>query len=59
MNWRAPFTAIAGAKKCPKGGEALEANYAYCPWHGVKLDGATAPREGASATAPLGQARAS
>jgi len=37
--WRAPITAIAGAKKCPKGGEALEASYAYCPWHGVKVDG--------------------
>ncbi len=35
--WRAPLTAIAGAKKCPKGGEALEASYAFCPWHGVKL----------------------
>jgi hypothetical protein len=39
VNWRAPLTAIAGAKKCPKGGEMLEASYAYCPWHGVKLDG--------------------
>lgn len=39
ISWRAPFTALVGAKKCPKGGEALEASYAYCPWHGVKLDG--------------------
>jgi hypothetical protein len=37
--WRSPLTAIAGAKRCPKGGEMLEANYAYCPWHGVKVDG--------------------
>lgn len=37
--WRAPFTAIAGVQKCPKGGEELEANWAYCPWHGVKLEG--------------------
>lgn len=36
--WRAPLTAIAGAKKCPKGGEKLEANWDYCPWHGVKAD---------------------
>ena len=36
--WRAPLTAIAGAKKCPKGGEPLEASYLYCPWHGVKLE---------------------
>ncbi len=37
--WRGPFTAVVGAVKCPKGGEALEANYGWCPWHGVKLDG--------------------
>jgi len=36
--WRAPLTAVAGAKKCPKGGEKLEANWDYCPWHGVKVD---------------------
>lgn len=35
--WRAPFTAIAGTNKCPKGGEELEASWAWCPWHGVKL----------------------
>jgi len=34
--WRAPLTAIAGAKKCPTGGERLEANWDFCPWHGVK-----------------------
>jgi hypothetical protein len=39
VHWRAPFTAIAGTKKCPKGGEALEASYSYCPWHGVRVDG--------------------
>jgi hypothetical protein len=38
--WRAPLTAIAGAKKCPKGSEKLEANWDYCPWHGVKADAA-------------------
>ncbi|MGH2901855.1 MAG: hypothetical protein ACRDMZ_24490 [Solirubrobacteraceae bacterium] len=36
--WHAPLTAIAGAKKCPKGGEKLEANWDFCPWHGVKAD---------------------
>jgi hypothetical protein len=36
--WRAPLTSIAGAKKCPTGGEPLEANFNYCPWHGVKLE---------------------
>ena len=34
--WHAPFTAIAGEKTCPKGGEALEASFEFCPWHGVK-----------------------
>jgi len=38
--WRAPLTAIAGAKKCPTGGERLEANWDFCPWHGVKVDAA-------------------
>ena len=38
MYWRAPLTSIAGAKKCPTGGEPLEASYAYCPWHGEKVD---------------------
>jgi len=36
--WRAPLTAIAGAKKCPTGGEPLEANFSFCPWHGVKVE---------------------
>ncbi len=38
VSWRAPLTSIAGAKKCPTGGEPLEANFSYCPWHGVKVD---------------------
>jgi hypothetical protein len=36
LYWHAPFTSIAGAKTCPKGGETLEASFDYCPWHGVK-----------------------
>ena len=36
--WHAPLTAVAGAKRCPKDGEALEASWSYCPWHGVKLE---------------------
>ena len=36
--WHAPLTAVAGAKHCPKDGEALDASWSYCPWHGVKLD---------------------
>ncbi len=38
MYWRAPLTAIAGAKKCPKGGEPLEASFRWCPWHGERVD---------------------
>jgi hypothetical protein len=38
VRWHAPLTAVAGARKCPKGGEPLEASWTYCPWHGVKLE---------------------
>jgi hypothetical protein len=37
VRWHAPLTAVAGARKCPKGGEPLEASWNFCPWHGVKL----------------------
>jgi hypothetical protein len=33
--WHAPLTAVAGPARCSKGGELLEASWAYCPWHGV------------------------
>jgi hypothetical protein len=33
--WRAPLTAVVGPRRCPKGGEELEADWNYCPWHGV------------------------
>src|SRR5262245_27721742 len=36
--WHAPLTAVAGAKHCPKDGEAMEASWSTCPWHGVKLE---------------------
>jgi hypothetical protein len=39
LSWRAPLTAIAGPKTCPKGGESLEASWTFCPWHGVRTDG--------------------
>jgi len=38
VRWHAPLTAVAGARKCPKGGEPLEASWTYCPWHGVKVE---------------------
>jgi hypothetical protein len=37
VSWHAPFTSIVGARKCPKGGEPLEASFDYCPWHGVRV----------------------
>ncbi|MEX2205324.1 MAG: hypothetical protein WEF50_03745 [Myxococcota bacterium] len=36
--WRAPLTSIAGVKKCPSGGESLEASFEFCPWHGVRVE---------------------
>ena len=35
--WHAPLTALAGPQSCPEDGEFLEAHWAYCPWHGVKV----------------------
>jgi hypothetical protein len=37
IRWHAPLTSVAGARKCPKGGEPVEASWSFCPWHGVKL----------------------
>ncbi len=36
--WPAPLTSVAGPRLCPRGGEALEASWAYCPWHGVPVE---------------------
>jgi hypothetical protein len=38
LSWHAPLTAVVGPKHCPKDGEALDASWSYCPWHGVKLE---------------------
>jgi hypothetical protein len=38
VRWHTPLTSVMGTRKCPKGGEPLEASFAYCPWHGVKLE---------------------
>ena len=35
--WRPPLTSVLGPMTCPKGGEPLEANWKFCPWHGVPL----------------------
>ncbi|HXZ86765.1 MAG TPA: hypothetical protein VEI82_14885, partial [Myxococcota bacterium] len=38
IRWHAPLTSLMVPRKCPKGGEPLEASWSYCPWHGVKLE---------------------
>lgn len=35
--WRLPLTSLSPAKYCPEGNEQVNANWKYCPWHGVKL----------------------
>jgi len=40
LTWHAPLTAVAGAKRCPEDGEAMDASWSYCPWHGTKLEAA-------------------
>ena len=36
--WHAPLTSVVGPGLCPRGGEALEASWAYCPYHGVPVE---------------------
>lgn len=38
MEWKLPLTALSPPKYCPVGKERMQANWKYCPWHGVKLD---------------------
>jgi hypothetical protein len=37
FEWRLPLTSLSPPKFCPIGKERVEANWKYCPWHGVKL----------------------
>jgi hypothetical protein len=37
FEWLLPLTSLTPAKFCPFGKERVEANWNYCPWHGVKL----------------------
>jgi hypothetical protein len=39
--WRLPLTSLSPAKYCPAGKERVNANWTYCPWHGVALDNST------------------
>jgi hypothetical protein len=36
--WRLPLTSVSPPKYCPVGGERVQANWNYCPWHGVSLN---------------------
>jgi hypothetical protein len=36
--WKLPLTSLSPPRYCPVGKEPMEANWKYCPWHGVKLD---------------------
>lgn len=38
LEWRLPLTTLSPPKYCPVGKERVQANWKYCPWHGVKLD---------------------
>jgi len=37
FEWRLPLTSLSPPRFCPVGKERVEANWKYCPWHGVKL----------------------
>jgi hypothetical protein len=37
FQWRLPLTSLSPPKFCPIGKERVEANWKFCPWHGVKL----------------------
>lgn len=37
FEWKPPLTSLSPPKFCPVGHERLEANWKYCPWHGVKI----------------------
>jgi hypothetical protein len=38
LEWKLPLTSLSPPKYCPLGKERMQANWKYCPWHGVKLD---------------------
>lgn len=43
FSWHLPLTSFSPPKFCPVGKERVEANWKFCPWHGVPLDNAPAP----------------
>jgi len=38
FDWRLPLTSLSPQKFCPVGHERVQADWKFCPWHGVKLD---------------------
>ena len=42
FEWKLPLTTLSPPKYCPVGKERVQANWKYCPWHGVKLDDVSA-----------------
>jgi len=38
FEWKLPLTSLSPPKYCPAGKERVQANWKYCPWHGVRLD---------------------
>jgi hypothetical protein len=45
LEWRLPLTSLSPPKYCPVGKERVQADWKYCPWHGVKLDAAETASE--------------
>jgi hypothetical protein len=50
FEWKLPLTSLTPPKYCPVGKERVQANWKYCPWHGVKLD--ESPNTNPSAPTP-------
>ncbi len=50
FEWQLPLTALSPPKYCPAGKERVNANWNFCPWHGVALNGTAKP-----ATQPAGK----
>jgi hypothetical protein len=38
FRYRLPLSALFAPKFCPVGGERVQADWIYCPWHGVRLN---------------------
>lgn len=49
FDWRLPLTSLSPPRFCPVGHERVQADWKFCPWHGVALPDA------AAAAAPLPQ----